>query len=54
MLKPSLNCVKLVMHTTHYHTHRVLGFISNSPEFAEAFQCAPGTPMNPIDKCVIW
>jgi putative endopeptidase len=33
---------------------RVLGPLSNLPEFAEAFECEPGTPMNPKDRCVVW
>jgi hypothetical protein len=24
------------------------------PEFAEAFSCAPETPMNPKDRCEVW
>lgn len=33
---------------------RVIGPISNHPAFAETFECAPGTPMNPEDKCLVW
>ncbi len=33
---------------------RVLGPLSNLPEFADAFECEPGTPMNPKDTCVVW
>ena len=33
---------------------RVNGFLINSPEFAEAFQCPLGTEMNPIEKCDMW
>ncbi|XP_077552777.1 neprilysin-1-like [Haemaphysalis longicornis] len=28
--------------------------LMNFPEFASAFNCTPGTPMNPIDKCSFW
>ncbi len=33
---------------------RVLGALRNFRAFAEAFQCAPGTPMNPPDICTVW
>ncbi|KAF9972502.1 hypothetical protein BGZ73_004362 [Actinomortierella ambigua] len=33
---------------------RVVGAVQNSRQFAEAFQCAEGTPMNPANKCEIW
>lgn len=34
--------------------HRVNGPMSNLPAFAEAFQCAPGTPMHPERICAVW
>jgi putative endopeptidase len=33
---------------------RVNGSLQNTPAFAEAFECAPGTPMNPAQKCEVW
>ena len=33
---------------------RVYGSLRNLPEFAEAFSCAPGTPMNPAKTCSVW
>ncbi|HEY1554972.1 MAG TPA: M13 family metallopeptidase [Kofleriaceae bacterium] len=33
---------------------RVYGALRNLPDFARAFQCAPGTPMNPADRCAVW
>jgi predicted metalloendopeptidase len=33
---------------------RVRGALSSCPAFAEAFSCAPDTPMNPKDRCEVW
>ena len=33
---------------------RVNGSLSNLPAFADAFKCAPGTPMNPNKTCSVW
>ncbi|XP_035226069.1 neprilysin-2-like [Stegodyphus dumicola] len=34
--------------------YRVIGAISNRPEFAEDFNCPSDAPMNPKTKCQIW
>lgn len=33
---------------------RVLGPLSNSWDFAEAYGCSLGSPMNPKNKCSVW
>jgi len=33
---------------------RVLGSLTNNDNFAKAFNCQPGSPMNPENKCKIW
>lgn len=33
---------------------RVNGSLSANADFAQAFSCAPGTPMNPTNKCEVW
>lgn len=33
---------------------RVNGSLANLPEFGAAFGCAPGTPMQRSEMCVVW
>ncbi|ETN74275.1 peptidase family M13 [Necator americanus] len=54
-------------HTTHDHMinllltdphspdrFRVNQVLANQPEFAAAYQCDVGTPMNPVERCAVW
>jgi endothelin-converting enzyme/putative endopeptidase len=43
--------------TTDSHSpakFRVQGPVSNNPEFARAFTCTEGSPMNPANQCEVW
>ncbi|KAF9900449.1 hypothetical protein EC991_007327 [Linnemannia zychae] len=33
---------------------RIIGNVQNSPDFARAFKCHAGAPMNPVNKCSLW
>jgi len=47
----------LLAHRTNTHApdnSRVLGSLSNQPEFSEAFQCKPTDTYNPPVKCSLW
>ncbi|KAF9154692.1 hypothetical protein BG015_000220 [Linnemannia schmuckeri] len=33
---------------------RINGVAQNSPDFAKAFKCKAGSPMNPANKCEVW
>jgi endothelin-converting enzyme len=33
---------------------RVIGPLSNLPEFAQEFYCPGGSKMNPKNKCEVW
>lgn len=48
--------LKLII-TTDEHSpamFRVIGSLSNIPEFSRDFHCSHNTKMNPKKKCVLW
>lgn len=36
------------------HNSRIIGTLSNMPEFAKSWNCQPNVPMNPSNKCSLW
>ncbi|KAK4004827.1 hypothetical protein OUZ56_006550 [Daphnia magna] len=36
------------------YRYRVIGTLSNNEDFVRAFECGPDTPMNRLNKCVLW
>ncbi|XP_055956746.1 endothelin-converting enzyme 1-like isoform X2 [Patella vulgata] len=36
------------------HRYRIIGSLSNFPQFSSAFNCPANSPMNPGKKCTVW
>lgn len=52
--RPALQKERVFTDPHSPHKYRVIGTLSNSADFAKAFQCPAGSPMNPEKKCVVW
>lgn len=48
----SRNKLKTAVHSPG--KFRVIGTLSNSPDFAKEYKCPVGSPMNPPRKCKVW
>ena len=44
----------LTLYSTIRERCRPVGALTNSPEFAAAFDCPVGSPMNPANKCELY
>ncbi|KAI8384890.1 uncharacterized protein BYT42DRAFT_592914 [Radiomyces spectabilis] len=53
-LRPEMAVQKIHVDVHSPARVRVNAAVQNSVEFAQTFQCASGTPMNPDTKCRIW
>ncbi|XP_033212567.1 neprilysin-2-like [Belonocnema kinseyi] len=54
--KYELEYLKEIVQTGDYSPSgfRIIGTVSNSPEFARDFHCPPCSKMNPSNKCSVW
>uniref|UniRef100_A0A0N5AXE2 Neprilysin n=1 Tax=Syphacia muris TaxID=451379 RepID=A0A0N5AXE2_9BILA len=47
--------VQVIMNDVHAPSkYRAIVPLQNRPEFAEAYHCKLGSPMNPLKKCALW
>jgi predicted metalloendopeptidase len=46
------NLVEIDPHSPH--RYRVIGTLSNNEDFVREFKCGASTPMNRLNKCVLW
>ncbi|TKR86509.1 hypothetical protein L596_011091 [Steinernema carpocapsae] len=54
MVRPK-HYVQLILTDVHAPAkYRAVIPLRNRPEFARAFNCVPGTKMNPVNKCAVW
>lgn len=51
----SLQLIRQILTDPHSpYRYRVNGVVVNQPEFANAFSCPVGAPMNPERRCAVW
>jgi endothelin-converting enzyme len=53
-IRPAAAYLSLQQDPHSPHPYRVIGSVSNSVQFANAFRCPADSPMNPSSKCVVW
>ncbi|KAI9249465.1 hypothetical protein BDA99DRAFT_488321 [Phascolomyces articulosus] len=54
VLQPEYAAVLVTTDPHSIEEFRITGVVQNSPDFAKAFQCPVGSPMNPKKKCTVW
>ncbi|XP_057330914.1 neprilysin-2-like [Microplitis mediator] len=54
VIRPKALILRIITDSHSPEEFRILGSLSNRPEFAEDFQCPLGSKMNPKDKCAVW
>ncbi|XP_064642722.1 membrane metallo-endopeptidase-like 1 isoform X4 [Lineus longissimus] len=52
--RPASAMNKILTGVHSINRFRVIGSVSNSQEFAEAYKCPVGSKMNPNNKCAVW
>ena len=54
--QPESDVAKLVLGLDNHSPwkYRVLGPLSQSQDFSRDWNCPPGAPMNPADRCGLW
>ncbi len=53
-IMPKVVKVALVTDTHASSKYRLIGSLSNMPEFSRVFKCRKGSPMNSNKRCRIW
>jgi predicted metalloendopeptidase len=53
-MRPEYEKMLVTVDTHSAAKWRVVGALSNTPDFAKAFRCKAGAKMKPANACVVW
>jgi predicted metalloendopeptidase len=53
-MSPEMERIRVASDVHAHPRFRVIGAVSNNPQFWTAFECAEGTPMHPKNACEVW